>query len=458
MEKDTICALSTPYGISGIALIRLSGPDTFAIIKEIFKPARKRKIPEKWETHTVRYGHIVDGEKIIDEVLVTIMKSPATYTREDMAEIGCHGGLAAVKSVLSLCLRKGARLAEPGEFTKRAFLNGRIDLAQAESVLEIINAKTEKSLEISISQLSGALSKKISELRKKLMDMLVMLDYEIDFSHDYGDIQENDISRKIEQITEEMKNVLNTGQAGRIFTEGVKIAIVGKPNVGKSSLLNLLVEEEKAIVSDIPGTTRDSIEAVININGIPFTIVDTAGIRHHTSEIEEKGVERARKWMEKAEIVIVVLDSSTLLEEIDYQILAQVKKKCHIIVFNKCDLQSRIDNGYLPGEFQHSKIVKLSCVTQYGLKDLYSAILEKLYEGHCEISNTNFFLNIRQQESLKKSIETLEETRNLICDGKSIDIIAEMLKYAITHLDEITGKNISEQVLNEIFSRFCIGK
>ncbi|HOL49734.1 MAG TPA: tRNA uridine-5-carboxymethylaminomethyl(34) synthesis GTPase MnmE, partial [bacterium] len=232
MDKDTICALSTPYGISGIGIIRLSGPETFQIVKKIFKPARRRKLPSVWETHTVRYGHIVDGEKIVDEVLVTIMKSPSSYTREDMAEIGCHGGIAAIKSVIALCLRNGARFAEPGEFTKRAFLNGRIDLAQAESILEVINAKTEKSLEIAVNQLTGSLSVRISEFRKKLLNILTMLDYDIDFSEDYGEIKKDNLYNQLNSIVVEMQQVLQTGQAGRMFTQGLKIAITGKPNVG----------------------------------------------------------------------------------------------------------------------------------------------------------------------------------------------------------------------------------
>ncbi|MGC8805097.1 MAG: tRNA uridine-5-carboxymethylaminomethyl(34) synthesis GTPase MnmE, partial [Candidatus Ratteibacteria bacterium] len=317
MEKDTICALSTPYGISGIGIIRLSGPETFQIIKKIFKPGRRRKLPTVWKTHTVRYGYIVDGEKIVDEVLVTVMKSPSSYTREDMAEIGCHGGLAAIKSVIELCLRHGARLAQPGEFTKRAFLNGRIDLSQAESILEIVNAKTEKSLEIAVNQLTGSLSMKISEFRKRLMDILTFLNYEIDFSEDYGEVSNDSLYQQLDHMIMEMKQVLQTGQAGRIFTQGIKIAIAGKPNVGKSSLLNLLVEEDRAIVSEIPGTTRDSIEAIINIQGIPFTVVDTAGIRYHSSGIEKIGVERAKEWMKKADMVLIVLDSSNPIEEID---------------------------------------------------------------------------------------------------------------------------------------------
>ncbi|MCX7705123.1 MAG: tRNA uridine-5-carboxymethylaminomethyl(34) synthesis GTPase MnmE, partial [bacterium] len=280
MEKDTICALSTPYGISGIGIVRLSGPETVSIINKIFRPAKKRKVDRVWESHTVRYGHIIDDNgKILDEVLVTIMKAPATYTREDMAEIGCHGGIAAINAVLHLCMSKGARLAQPGEFTKRAFLNGRIDLTQAESVLEIINSRTEKSLEVSLKQLSGSLSRKISEIRNQLLNLLIILNYEIDFADDYGDILNNDLNGKLVTIIEEMNKILKEGQSGKVFTEGIKIAIVGKPNVGKSSLLNLLVKQEKAIVSEIPGTTRDAIEAVISIQGIPLTIVDTAGIR-----------------------------------------------------------------------------------------------------------------------------------------------------------------------------------
>ncbi|HOK80165.1 MAG TPA: tRNA uridine-5-carboxymethylaminomethyl(34) synthesis GTPase MnmE [bacterium] len=456
MEKDTICALSTPYGISGIGIIRLSGPETFQIIKKIFKPGRRRKLPPVWKTHTVRYGYIVDGEKIVDEVLVTVMKSPSSYTREDMAEIGCHGGLAAIKSVITLCVRNGARLAQPGEFTKRAFLNGRIDLSQAESILEIVNAKTEKSLEIAVNQLTGSLSAKISEFRKKLMDIFAFLNYEIDFSEDYGEVSNNNLYQQLNDMILEMKQVLQTGQAGRIFTQGIKIAITGKPNVGKSSLLNLLVEEDRAIVSEIPGTTRDSIEAIINIQGIPFTVVDTAGIRYHSSGIEKIGVERAKEWMKRADMILVVLDSSSPMEEIDRQILKEAKNKPHVIVLNKCDLPACLKENILRENATDSPIVKISCLTGQGLRQLHSAIMETVYSGMCSINDVQFILNVRQQNSLEKAIKTLEELKEI--RSNSTDIVAEMIRYSIMCLDEISGKNISDQVIDEIFNKFCIGK
>lgn len=459
MEKDTICALSTPYGISGIGIIRLSGPETFPIINKIFKPGKRRKIGKIWETHTVRYGYIVDDDgRVLDEVLVTIMKAPSSYTREDMAEIGCHGGIAAIKMVLSLCLRKGARLAQPGEFTKRAFLNGRIDLTQAESVLQIINARTEKSLELSVKQLSGSLSKKITSIKHRIMDILTYLNYEIDFSDDYGSVLNNDIDKQLMSIIEDLKNMLHEGQSGRIFTDGIKIAIVGKPNVGKSSLLNLLVKEDKAIVSEIPGTTRDSIEAVINIQGIPLTIIDTAGIRHHTDEVEKIGVERSIRWIEKAEMVLVVLDCSSDIDQMDLQIIEKAKNKPHIIILNKCDLPACVDENKIRKISQGSEAIKISCITQQGIQLLHSRIIEKLNEGFCEIKNPEFFLSIRQQDSLEKTLKILEETKTLINKNQGIDIIADTLKFALEQMDEISGKNLSEEILNEIFSRFCIGK
>ncbi|MCM8788388.1 MAG: tRNA uridine-5-carboxymethylaminomethyl(34) synthesis GTPase MnmE [Candidatus Omnitrophica bacterium] len=458
MEKDTICALSTPYGISGIGIIRISGPDTLSVIKKIFKPGKKRKLEQIWKTHTVRYGHIVDEKgKVIDEVLVTIMKSPSSYTREDMAEIGCHGGLAAIKAILSLCTRNGIRLAQPGEFTKRAFLNGRIDLTQAESIIEIINSKTEKSLEVSLKQLDGSLSKKITALRNQLRNIMALFNYEIDFSEDYGNISENNLFEKIDMVIREMRRILSEGQSGRVFTEGVKIAIVGKPNVGKSSILNLLVEEDRAIVSEIPGTTRDSVEATIHINGIPFTIVDTAGIRNHTSGIEKIGVERAMKWIEKAELLIVVLDSSSEFDSLDCQILSRAKSKPHIIVLNKCDLNDK--NEIIISEIcKGERIVKMSCLTGKGLQELHEAITEKLNEGLCEVNDPEFFLSIRQQSCLEKALKTLEEIKFQTEKKISSDIIAEMIRFSIFHLDEISGKNISEETLDEIFSRFCVGK
>ncbi|MCM8815343.1 MAG: tRNA uridine-5-carboxymethylaminomethyl(34) synthesis GTPase MnmE [Candidatus Omnitrophica bacterium] len=458
MEKDTICALSTPYGVSGIGIIRISGPDTLSVINKIFKPGRKRKLEKIWKTHTVRYGYIVEEKgKVIDEVLVTIMKSPLSYTREDMAEIGCHGGLAAIKAVLSLCIRNGVRLAQPGEFTKRAFLNGRIDLTQAESIVEIINSKTEKSLEVSVKQLTGSLSRKIAVLRNQLINIMALVNYEIDFSEDFENISVSNIAEKIDTVINEIKGILGEGQSGRVLTEGVKIAIVGKPNVGKSSLLNLLVEEDRAIVSDIPGTTRDFVEGTICINGIPFTIVDTAGIRNHAVGIEKIGVERAVKWMEKAEMIIVVLDSSSELDFLDCQILSRAKSKPHIIVLNKWDLNDK-NEKYFDEIFMGETIVKMSCLTGEGLKQLHAAIIEKLNNGVCEINNPEFFLSIRQQSCLEKTLNILEEIQTLVKKKTSCDITAEMIRFSIVHLDEISGRNISEETLEEIFSRFCVGK
>lgn len=458
MEKDTICSLSTPYGISGIGIIRLSGPETFSIIKKIFKPAR-RKTEKKWKTHTVRYGFIVDGKgKVIDEVLVTIMKAPSSYTREDMAEIGCHGGLAAINAVLSVCVQNGARLAQPGEFTKRAFINGRIDLAQAESVLDIVNAKTEKSLEISIKQLRGSLSKKVSDIRNRLLEILTILNYEIDFSDDYGNLQENNLLENINSVIEEIKKTLKEGSSGTIFTQGIKIAIAGKPNVGKSSLLNLLVKEEKAIVSDIPGTTRDSIETTISIQGFPFTVVDTAGIREHANEIEKLGIERALKWIEKAEMVLVILDVSSGFDNLDKRIIEKTKTKPFIIVLNKCDLPSKIDENKIRAICKDAKIVRMCCINGQGIEKLNEAIIEKMKEGLCEIKEPEFFLNIRQKNSLEQALKILDEAREIISSHSTIDIIAEMIRLAMVKIDEISGKSISEEVLDEIFNRFCIGK
>ncbi|MCM8822335.1 MAG: tRNA uridine-5-carboxymethylaminomethyl(34) synthesis GTPase MnmE [Candidatus Omnitrophica bacterium] len=458
MEKDTICALSTPYGISGIGIIRISGPDTLYVIKKIFIPGRKRKLEKIWKTHTVRYGHIVDEKgKVIDEVLVTIMKSPSSYTREDMAEIGCHGGLAAIKTILSLCTRNGVRLAQPGEFTKRAFLNGRIDLAQAESIVEIINSKTEKSLEVSVKQLTGSLSRKIAVLRNQLINIMALVNYEIDFSEDYGNISNSNLLEKIGAVIKKIKKILSEGQSGRVLTEGVKIAIVGKPNVGKSSLLNLLVKEDRAIVSEIPGTTRDFVEATICINGIPFTIIDTAGIRNHAVGIEKIGVERAVKWIEKAEMIIVVLDSSSEFDSLDRQILSKAKSKPHIIVLNKCDLNDK--NEIIISEIcKGERVIKVSCITGKGLQELHEAITENLNEGLCEVNDPEFFLSIRQQLCLEKALKMLEEAKFLVEKKISSDMIAEMIRFSIFHLDEISGKNISEETLDEIFGSFCVGK
>jgi len=458
MKNDTICAISTPLGISGIGIIRLSGPETYRIIEEIFVPKKKRKKVSEWKTHTVHYGYIMDGEKIVDEVLVTIMRAPKSYTREDMAEIGCHGGLIALKEVLNLCIKKGARLANPGEFTLRAFLNGRIDLTQAESVLEIVNSQTEKSLEISLRKLKGEFSEKINKIREEIFDLLTNIEAKIDFPEE-EDVSSYsiDIKRRVEKIKEEVERIIEKAGKGKILYEGVKASIVGRANVGKSSILNRLLKEERAIVTEIPGTTRDILQEVINIKGIPVKIIDTAGIRKPKSKIEKMGVEKAIEWMEKSEMNLLVLDGSQRLKKDDEILLEKIKEKAYLIIINKIDLPLKLKVDYLKRNFPEERIVFVSAKTGEGIDKLEDAIYRLICEGYGKIESSEFYINVREEELLKKIRDNLKNiTENF--DNLSIEVTAEFLKESLKNIDFITGRNFSQEILNNIFSKFCIGK
>ena len=460
MGNDTICAISTPLGISGIGIVRLSGPKTYGIIEKIFVLPKKSSKIKKRSSHTVHYGHILDGKRIIDEVLVTIMKSPKSYTREDMAEIGCHGGLIALKEVISLCIRKGAQLASPGEFTKRAFLNGRIDLMQAESVLEIIHSQTEKSLEISIKKLKGTFSKRICQIRKKIFDILVCIEAKIDFPEENAVSQmELNIKKEIKKAKEEIEEILKRAGKGKVIYEGVKAAIIGKTNVGKSSLLNKLLKEERALVTSIPGTTRDFIEEAINIKGIPVKIIDTAGIRKTKREIERMGVEKAIYWMEKAEINILVVDGSRKLNKDDKKLLDNVnnKKRC-IIVVNKIDLPLKLNLEKLKETFSPGRVVSISAKTGCGIENLEKRIYNLIQQGCGKIDGREFYLNMREENLLKQINENLKDALKLCREKLSLELLSEDLKYAVKNIEGITGKNTGEEVLRQIFSQFCIGK
>ncbi|MCM8762467.1 MAG: tRNA uridine-5-carboxymethylaminomethyl(34) synthesis GTPase MnmE [Candidatus Omnitrophica bacterium] len=459
MKNDTICAISTPLGISGIGIIRLSGPDTYRIIDKIFRPAKKIKISDA-PSHTVHYGHIVDGKKIIDEVLVTIMRSPKSYTREDMAEIGCHGGLIPMKEVLSLCIKNGARQAEPGEFTKRAFLNGRIDLAQAESVLEVIYSKTEKALEISAKKLKGAFSSEIKKIKTLLIGLFSDIQAKIDFPEEEDIERYNlEILSRIEKIICFIDSILSRAVKGKIIQQGINAAIIGRVNAGKSSLLNALLKEERAIVTEIPGTTRDILQETINVKGIPVNIIDTAGIRKVRGQIEKMGVEKALEWMKKADINLVVLDGSKKLNEYDHQLLNYIKdKRNYVLIINKNDIPQRIERDYIEKHFLRGHIISISTKKGEGVVLLEETLYKLILEGYGEIKGDEIFLNIRQEGKIKETREILLKTKDAVIKGITLDIVAEYLKESINRVDEITGKDISEEVLEQIFSKFCIGK
>ncbi|MCM8772352.1 MAG: tRNA uridine-5-carboxymethylaminomethyl(34) synthesis GTPase MnmE [Candidatus Omnitrophica bacterium] len=464
MEKDTIVAISTPLGISGIGIVRLSGKDTYRIIEEIFVPGknpkkRKKLKIENLPSHTVYYGHIVDNGKIIDEVIVTIMKSPKSYTREDMAEIGCHGGIIPLKEVLNLCIKKGARLAEPGEFTKRAFLNGRIDLLQAESILDIIYSKTEYALEIGIKKLKGDLSNFISEIRKKIFDLLVNIEGKINFPEE-DDIENLnlDLEKKLKEIKKEIDKFLSRCNRGKIIQNGVKAAIIGSPNVGKSSLLNAFLKEERAIVTEIPGTTRDAIIEVINIKGIPVNIIDTAGIRSAKDEIERIGIEKAIEWMRRAEINLLMIDWSRKLNEYDYELMKYIKEKPYLLIVNKIDLPREVEIDFIEKEFPEERIIKTSIKNWIGIEEIEEKLYSLIMEGFGEMKGDELFLNLRQEKKINTAGFYIEEALKEIENENMLELVAENLKNCLNEIDELIGNKYSEEILNEIFSNFCIGK
>lgn len=460
MNKDTICAISTPMGSGGIGIIRLTGEKSGYIIGEIFAP--KRKAEKKLSSRVVKYGHIIDSSdrfRIIDEVLVTFMKAPGTYTREDMAEIGCHGGLIPMKEVLNLCVKYGARLALPGEFTKRAFINGRIDLTQAESVLEVINSKTEKALHISQNKLKGGLKDALDDIRKRLFAVLSDIEAKINFPEEEDiKICNESIKDSVNQILHLAENLLKRAGKGKIAYGGVNSAIIGRANVGKSSLLNALLREERAIVTEVAGTTRDSIREIINIRGIPVNIIDTAGIRKVRGRVERMGLQQSLKWMEKAEINLLVLDGTKKLNEYDRRLLQQVKKKKHLLIINKTDMPLKIELACLEKAFNKSKIAAISAKTGEGLDELEEKIYRLINEGYGKMEGDEIFLNMRQESQIKYIYEQLGMIKGGQYVKYNIELVAEQLKTCIKNIDELTGKDINEEVLTRIFSQFCIGK
>jgi len=463
MKLDTICAISTPPGVSGIGIVRLSGPKTYKIIEKIFTPGKitgkRKKIKiEKIPSHTVHYGHIIENGRIIDEVLLTIMKAPKSYTREDMAEIGCHGGIIPLKEVLNLCIKMGARLASPGEFTMRAFLNGRIDLSQAESVLEIINSQTEKGLEIALSKLEGNFSKKLNQIREKVINILVNFEATIDFPEEEDTERiEIECEGKIREILKEVEDILSSARRGKLLFEGVKAAIVGRTNVGKSSLLNKLIEEERAIVSEIPGTTRDIIQEVINIKGIPVKIIDTAGIRKTKGKIEKMGVEKAIEWMKKAEINIVVIDGSQKLKKDDEKLLENINGKEYIIAVNKIDLPLKVNIEHLKKDFDIEKIVMVSAKNGNGIEELKEKIFKIIEKGKRK-SDGEIYLNLREENLIRKLKKALNDCLVSIKNNLTPEITVECLREAINEIDYLTGRKYNDEILEKIFSNFCIGK
>lgn len=457
---DTIAAISTASGNGGIGIIRMSGKECFEILNKIFLPKQKQNI-EEIPGYSIKYGHIINpktGEKI-DEVLVSYFKEPKSYTTENMCEINSHGGTIIERKILEQCLLAGATIAQPGEFTKRAFLNGRIDLSQAEGIIDLINAKTDKEAKASFNQLEGKLSQKIQEIRKDILNIMADIEASIDYPE--YDIEEVTNQKAIEQINKIENKLLQLEKSfdtGKILKEGIRTVIIGKPNSGKSSLLNAILNEERAIVSGIEGTTRDTIEEMIHVQGIPLKLIDTAGIRNTQDEIEKIGVEKALKLLDEADFVISIFDNTKPLEKEDFQILDLIKNKKAVILLNKIDEKDIQLEQIEEVKKINKPVIKISAKNKQGLEKLYEQILEMFALNEIEINNGDLITNIRHKEQIRKAIEAIKKGKEGIQANMPIDLIAISMKQTLEELSAITGENVSEDIIAEIFSKFCLGK
>lgn len=453
MEK-TIAAISTATGEAGIGIVRMSGEKAFEIADKVFKPANSTEFHNRKMT----YGHIEEEGQLIDEVLISYMKGPKTYTTEDMVEIYTHGGIISVRKVLALLLKKGADTAGPGEFTKRAFLNGRLDLSQAEAVIDMIQAKTEKAYDASLEQLEGSLQKEIYTIRQKLLDILAHIEYSINFLEDgQEELEDTIIEEKGREILEDLERLYLSSNQGKIVREGIQTTIVGKPNVGKSSLLNALIRENKAIVTDIPGTTRDVIEEYIDLGGFALKIVDTAGIRETEDVVESLGVNKSLEFIERADLVIALFDASRVLDQEDRQILELLKNRKSIIVLNKSDLEKKWEKEELDLP-EDTPILELSVLKGEGIGDLEDKILSLFYEGEVVQKSDVLVTNVRHRDLIGKAIESMERVLNDYTMGIPIDCLEVDVKSTWEILGEITGETIEDDVLDKIFKEFCVGK
>ncbi|MDR7854969.1 tRNA uridine-5-carboxymethylaminomethyl(34) synthesis GTPase MnmE [Tissierella sp.] len=456
----TIAAISTAVGEAGIGIVRISGKKALDIGNSVFKGNKITEINEE-NNRKLIYGHIIDkkNDYIIDEVLISFMKGPTTYTREDMVEIYCHGGIISVRRVLELILNNGARLAEPGEFTKRAFLNGRLDLSQAEAVMDMIKAKTDKSFEVSLDQLEGSLSRKIKEIRNILLEMIAHIEVSIDFpDEDTEEMTYDDLKRNGNIVREEIEKLLLTSDRGKILRDALNTVILGKPNVGKSSLLNSILGDNRAIVTDIPGTTRDIIEEYVNIDGIPLRIIDTAGIRNTEDLVEQIGVNKAKESVEKADLIIVVFDASRELSEEDHEIIKLIQGKKSIILLNKVDLMPKYDIEHLKSLLDGQEIITTSITSGIGVDLLENSIKSLFFAGDVEINSNVIITNMRHKNQLVKALENINQGIEELNGNVPIDCVEVELKNCWDNLGEISGDTIGEDILDKIFSEFCIGK
>lgn len=458
MIKDTIAAISTGMTNSGIGKVRMSGSDAIAIADKIYRsPGGKKKLSDAL-THTIHYGFIYDGDELIDEVLVLIMKAPNSYTTEDVVEIDCHGGVVVMKKLLETVIKYGARPAEPGEFTKRAFLNGRIDLTQAEAVIDVINAKNEMALLSSVQQLKGNILDKIKEIRRSIIGSVAFIEAALDDpEHINADNFGDELKLKVENHLKELKKLLDSADNGRMMKEGIKTVIVGKPNAGKSSLLNILVGDERAIVTDIAGTTRDTLEEFINIHGIPLNIVDTAGIRDTSDIVEKIGVDKAKNFAEDADLIIYVVDGSTELDVNDKEIIELIKDKKVIVLINKIDLQL-ITTAEEIKKYLDKPVIEISAKEEKGIDDFENLLKDMFFNGNVSFNDEIYITNIRHKTAISEAMESLKLVLQSIEDGMPEDFFSIDLMNSYEQLGSIIGESVGEDLIDTIFSDFCMGK
>ena len=454
--NDTITAIATPIGEGGIGIVRLSGKDALKIADKVFT-SRGKKSPCGFKSYTTHYGWIKDKEKIIDEVILTVMLSPYSYTKEDVVEINCHGGIVALRAVLDLVLASGSRLAEPGEFTKRAFLNGRIDLVQAEAVLDIIRAKTDAALKTGLAQLQGNLSRDINKSRESLLEIASLLEANIDFpDEELGRVDLKEVAVRLSVVDSALKKLLSSSRQGRIMRDGLHVVICGKPNVGKSSLLNALLKQERSIVTALAGTTRDTIEEIIDIRGIPVRIVDTAGIMKAAGIIEKKAISRSKKHIEAADLVLLVFDASKKLSKEDLLLIRKLKKRTVIAVVNKIDVSRKIEKEKITALFNNT--VFICAKKMHNIDLLEDAISGLVYEGKVSSPQSVLVTNLRHLESLRQAENLIAHALDSLDNSLSIEFISQDIKEALSFLDDIMGRRFNEDMLDKIFSEFCIGK
>lgn len=456
---STIAAISTAPGIGGIGIVRISGEDAFKILNKIFEPKKPFDI-EDINGYTLKYGYIVKNSEVIDEVLVSFFKKPNSYTTENLCEISSHGGSYVLRKILEICLENGAILAEPGEFTKRAFLNGRMDLSQAEAVIDVINASTEKEAKSSINQLEGILSKQIKEIRDILMSIMINIEVSIDYpEYDIDEVPNTDTINTLQTVLDRLEKLLKSFESGKIIKNGIKVAIIGKPNAGKSSLLNSILKEERAIVTNIEGTTRDTIEEVIDVDGIPVHIIDTAGIRDSNNEVEKIGIEKSKKVAEAAELVISIFDVSREFDTEDEEILKLLENKKNIIVLNKIDLaDSEKIKNIIAKKLGCNDFIEASAKEYIGIEKIYEKIAEKFKLNDINLDNNAIVTNIRHKEIISTALNNTKKAIEILKDNVPIDMTGLYIKNIMEELGKITGESVSDEIIKEIFAKFCLGK